>query len=409
MEEFSAAYSMIPKKQKKALARLGSDFVNATTGVQLYNSSKATKKRKRKKAKRKAIDVLNVGGMEMVKAQPMGVANYPYSIVSRDKGSSIMAGNALTTPMRQTYESLLQRYRVRHKEFIADISGSVSFSVASLRINPANSVMFPWLSRIAPNFERYQFKQLVFSLKTQTSTSTVGSIMMAIDYDPTDPLPVSKTALLQYEGAIRGAAWDNIDAYADVTQLEKECYTAEFVAATLADSRLNDVGQLIVATAGQADTALLSELWVEYDIELIVPQAGPMCAEQEVKYSHLGVYSASASSGGIPIMTDLAPLTDGTYCYGISYTSLATGYFDLFLYVVTSSVITANGNITINGVTSSLDFTSSTLDEGHAIVYALNVEISAGDVVTVGFDEGDAGLFGYVRLRATRVDPAIAT
>jgi hypothetical protein len=326
----------------------------------------------------------------------------------RRDGASLMAGNALTTPIRQSYNSILQRYKVRHKEYVADVAGSIAYTPLSYRINPANPILFPWLSRIAPNFERYKFKQLCFCLKTQTSTTTVGSVMLAIDYDPVDPLPASKAALMQYEGSIRGAAWDNISTYADKKEIDKECLTAEFEPATDADARLSDVGQLILATAGQTGTGAISELWVEYEVELIVPQAGPMCAEEEVRYSHVGVASGDTSSGGVHIMADVAPIM-ATYCYGISYVSLATGSFDIYLDSVTSSIITNNGNITVNGVSSSADHSQSSLSGLYASVAAKNIAINAGDTVQVLFDAGDDALFGYVRLRVTKVDPLVTT
>lgn len=72
--------------------------------------------------------------------------------------------------------------------------GPVPFSASDLTgvINPGNIKMFPWLSNIAGNFEKYRFKKLCFYLKSVTSDAlsttggsaqTLGECMIAIDYN----------------------------------------------------------------------------------------------------------------------------------------------------------------------------------------------------------------------------------
>jgi hypothetical protein len=410
MELYNA---LSPAQQAVVLKSMYDEAKGAVKGiVSLSRGAVKSKKRKKKvKRLRREMALMRYEAPQMargyVRKDPMAAIEYPMRRFDRGAGS-IMAGNALTTPMRSSYSSVLQRYKVVHKEYVAEVDGSSAFTPISYRINPANPILFPWLSRIAPNFERYKFKTLVFCVKTQTSTTTPGSIMLAIDYDPVDPLPATKTALMQYEGAIRGAAWDNVSTIADKKEIDKELLTAEFEPASDADARLSDMGQLILATAGQTGTDVISELWVEYEVELIVPQAGPMCAEEEVKYSHVGVLASDVASGGIHIMSGLAPIAS-TYCYGISYTSLATGSFDIYLDSVTTDIITANGNITVNGVSSSADHSMSSLTGLYSAIAAKNVTIYAGDAVEVAFDEADEALFGYVRLRVTKVDPSVTT
>jgi hypothetical protein len=233
--------------------------------------------------------------------------------------------------------------------------------------------------------------------------------MLAIDYDPTDSLPSSKTALLQYEGSIRGAAWDCIDTFADKTQIRRELLTSEYQPADDADRRLSDVGQLIVGSAGQPDASAISELWVDYDLELSVPQAGPMCAEQEVRYSHVGAFVSSVSSGNADIMTDLQPLLGATYCIGVSFTALATGTFDIQLFTFTTGALTANGGLTIAGVASSLDQTLENLAATYGMINALGVDIEEGDAVTIAFNSADEAILGNIRVRLLKVDPEVVT
>jgi hypothetical protein len=175
--------------------------------------------------------------------------------------------------IRQDYSGL-DTYVVKHSEFIQDIPGSTDFSVAKLRVNAADPVTFPWLGSLAPNFEKYKFRRLNFMLKPQAPSTTPGVIMMALDYDPTDPAPVAKADMLQYDGAVRVNSWSeqNMSLKSRGTR-----YNAALTPSDPADVRLSDVANLFLATSGQDSTALVSELWAEYEVELITPQARTEC------------------------------------------------------------------------------------------------------------------------------------
>lgn len=197
---------------------------------------------------------------------------------------STYAPTAMSTTIRQSYSRLLQAYTVTHKEFITDVYSSELFVVNLFRINAGNSLAFPWLARIALNFEQYLFKRLTFYLKTTSPTSTTGTVMMAIDYDPTDAPPISKAAILQYEGAVRSAPWN--DCACDINQKSAsripKYYVAPIAATDSATQRLQDIGNLFVATQGQANTSVsVAELWVEYTVDLITPQSTSNCLQQQ--------------------------------------------------------------------------------------------------------------------------------
>lgn len=79
--------------------------------------------------------------------------------------------------------------RIRHREFIQDVSSSTSFVNQLFSINAGLASTFPWLSQIAPNFEQYKFHGLIFEFRSTSanalnSTNTaLGTVILGTDYN----------------------------------------------------------------------------------------------------------------------------------------------------------------------------------------------------------------------------------
>lgn len=164
--------------------------------------------------------------------------------------------------------------RVRHREFLWDIVGSVEFAWDEFAINPGVPETFPWLSAIAARFESYKFHSLRFCYEPAVSTTTPGTVILAVDYDASDIGPETKTVALSYRGAVRAAPWDECAFIAQQDDLHKakSNYVRSGLAPSGTDIKMYDVGNLYVATQGQAAATAVGELYVEYDVELMTPQ-----------------------------------------------------------------------------------------------------------------------------------------
>jgi len=165
------------------------------------------------------------------------------------------------------------RVRIRHREYIADVYGSVAFAAVAYAINPGIATSFPWLSVIAANYESYKFNSLCFQFSTEKPTSVGGSLMMAIDFDANDGAPTTKSGIMAYHNAVRCPVWSQTDYVADKPDLNK--LLQHYVRSTTVsgtDLKTYDVGNLFVCVSGCADTTALGELYVMYDVELITPQ-----------------------------------------------------------------------------------------------------------------------------------------
>lgn len=187
--------------------------------------------------------------------------------------------------------------RVRHSEYIGEVFGSVNFGIAKYVIQPGFVSTFPWLALMAPLYERYRVHRMQFSFVTEKSTSTDGTVMLAVDFDAQDVEPSNKTALLSYSNAVRTQPWADVTYTCNVSdaQIFKDRYIRTAAVAS-SDIKTFDIGNFFIATQGCADTSVLGELHVSYDLEFRTPQLD------------LGVFASSgsnASTGSTGITTAL--------------------------------------------------------------------------------------------------------
>lgn len=180
-----------------------------------------------------------------------------------------------TAPNMTTSPGERGSVRVRHREYIQDVNGSVAFAVTSLPLNPGMSTCFPWLSEMAQLFESYRFRGLRFVYETQKSASTNGTVLMSVDFDAADSAPTTKQQIMSYEGAVRSGVWQECRYDAKPSSLHKfgpQKFVRGAALAANQDIKTYDAGNLYIATQGCADATAIGELYVEYDVDLVTPQ-----------------------------------------------------------------------------------------------------------------------------------------
>jgi len=165
-----------------------------------------------------------------------------------------------------------------HREYVSDINASSgtpsNFSVTPFAVNPGQPSTFQWLSKVAANFESYKFNKLKFDYETEAPTSLGGTLMLTLDYDATDPAPVSKQQAMAYRGSVRSAPWTpccHSSLHEDLSK-NKTYFVRPGSQPANTDIKLYDVGNLFVMSKGvtTADAAL-GELYVDYDVMLMTP------------------------------------------------------------------------------------------------------------------------------------------
>ncbi|QMW68953.1 capsid protein [Crucivirus-483] len=178
--------------------------------------------------------------------------------------------------------------RLVHREYIGDVQPSALFRVASYGINPGLTGTFPWLAQISDAFEQYRFNGLVFEFKSLASqffsgaaTQSMGSLIMATDYNANNPSFGSKREMENYEFCTSAPPTKSFVHAVEVSRSQNPLNVNYIRTGAPTDAdfdlRMYDIGKFEVATNGNQVPALgtantIGELWVTYDVELIKPK-----------------------------------------------------------------------------------------------------------------------------------------
>jgi hypothetical protein len=190
--------------------------------------------------------------------------------------------------------------RIREREYIGDIvsggvlvGGSTTFDNHSFVINPANSVTFPWLSRLAVLFDQWMPNGIAFEYVSTSSayngtSQALGVVILATDYDTADPAYASKAEMENADYACSTAAHESAihGIECDLSErLTRLLYTGEG-AGSATSANLHNLGRFQIATQGMSAAGVtLGELWVTYDITFYKKQVHNL--SESLPYSNL--------------------------------------------------------------------------------------------------------------------------
>jgi len=163
-------------------------------------------------------------------------------------------------------------------EFIADFIGSTTFGAGAstnatqYAVNPGQAASFPWLSQLAPRFEKYVFTRLEFYYKHEVTqfiaAGTIGKALIAYDYDAADAPPTSKLQMLDMDPHSDGMPCEDFVMSVDCREAFNNGpkYVRPGNLPGGADIKTYDAGLLSIAGAGNSDgTTKIGELHVRYE------------------------------------------------------------------------------------------------------------------------------------------------
>lgn len=193
----------------------------------------------------------------------------------RNSGRRVSQPSAKSRVIRNS--NPLKQINIKHREYFLDVDAyNEQNYLTILEVNPGLATVFPWLSGIAKNFEKYRFNSLSFEYIPAVGTSTAGSAAIAPDYDAADDnTTISKDRLLAFEDSVRGPLWSGFTMKCSPHNLRKVLYVRRDDLAINLDIKTYDNLQLILSRSAAADNPEVGELWVTYDITLITPQMDP--------------------------------------------------------------------------------------------------------------------------------------
>lgn len=172
---------------------------------------------------------------------------------------------------------------IQRREYLLDLFAPATspdkFTMsAKLQANPGLPGIGPFVAQLASNYERYRYRQLVFSynpvITDSSSTGKMGSVLFAFNMNAASEAFSTKQQMAEYDSAISVRI-------CDPCVLGVECKNSEWLfvrsgsVPTGQDLKTYDFGNLQIATSG-IDAAFSSisigELWVDYTIELEGPK-----------------------------------------------------------------------------------------------------------------------------------------
>lgn len=201
-----------------------------------------------------------------------------------EQNSLMSSPNGILDPPQVVNSSNRGGIIVRHREYLQDLNAQTSFTLSSLAINPGVYSSFPWLSQIAASYEEYEFRGLIFEYKSLSSdsvlssstSSALGFVAMATQYNPTSAAFADKKELENYEFA--NSAKPSCSFMHPVECKRRLNFDSHLFVRTGSvpsgqDQKTYDLGNFSVAIGGcQAASGVAGELWVSYEVEFFHPK-----------------------------------------------------------------------------------------------------------------------------------------
>jgi hypothetical protein len=194
---------------------------------------------------------------------------------------------------------------VRHTELLTDVISSLTpggFSAQILPINPGNATSFPWLSTIAQCYDQWKPLGMIYcfiSTSGDNATSqALGSVMLATDYDVTDPPYPNKAAYAnsQYSKTGKPSVCYYHPIECDPGQRPVEVLKVRSTASPSDNAQWYDLGNFQIASVGvPASLTTLGELYVTYEIALYKEQlpTAPATTLFESQFAGTGASSSN--------------------------------------------------------------------------------------------------------------------
>lgn len=275
-----------------------------------------------------------------VKAKPAARPKKKKNTSGKSKTVTVRAPIATQTSYKPSAPAISRggtSVRIRHRELIGNVVGSVPFAVVTtLFMNPGLSSTFPWLSSQARGWEMFRFNSLRLKYMTRTSTSTVGSILMSADYDSADQPPLTEQTQATYMGTVEFAPWKDSTMQFNMAAmnrtLDRHYLRYDAALPTGVDIKTYDPAVVYISAVDFAATGTAAgKLWVEYDVTLYTPQfVAPPATSTTAKTNPASSPSPTAPFGAMPLLdgnqiANIGPGPAGQGPFPINLQNLITG------------------------------------------------------------------------------------
>jgi hypothetical protein len=228
---------------------------------------------------------------------------------------------------------------------LSDVAGTETFASFAISLNPGLNNAFPWLSGVAPSFEKYRVHSLSIDYVHSTGLETNGRIYLAYNYNPaqTDPnFFESSRQFMQYENSIGFAANQDASLAINPRNIQKGGYAGDLMirqgplsgTSATEDERWYDMAVLYLGLSTD-DVPTLGTLYVRYDIELKNPTPTRIPNASNVRVAN--------DDGTVPLITETivqpffsSYLTEYSASSPVEYSSLGnedSGYNNTMTFI----------------------------------------------------------------------------
>lgn len=275
--------------------------------------------------------------------------------------NSLFPGGAVSADA-QIVSHGVDHIRIRFREYIRDVVTDPTtvgaFNVSSLRINPGNMALFPWLAPIAQQYDQWRPNGIVFEYKSTSSMLStninLGSVILMTEYDLNAPIPKSKMEMLNsaYAMEVRPTERALHGVECDLAQTPNAIKYVTLGTGNLAwapyanNVEDYDLGIFYFATQGSGApvSSVLGSLYVYYDITFFKEK--PMNGWS--LRGALNINYASANTTGVyinanPLQVANLPTTGGNGFYGYLANNVVrlpqNGMYQVMLYWAGSGAV----------------------------------------------------------------------
>jgi hypothetical protein len=260
-------------------------------------------------------------------------------------------------------------------EQVAIVSGTANFGVTAFSINPGNPTCFPFASRTAQNYERYEFQNLRFEYKPSASVfATVGAqgfvgVTATMDALQATPSSQAQSEVMYHSPVVETARPTGLTLPKEFL-LTKSLRERFFVRGNGilppgAEPHLFDCGQVFIWTNGQANTNQIGEFRVIGSCKLMNPvletSVNPPPQFNSSQFINSALTPLASTVGNVLAFADSTP---------------AHGYVNaLGIIQAGGSFVPQAGNYLVS---AEANFASS----GNSTLFQLSIQKNAGAITT---------------------------
>jgi hypothetical protein len=272
---------------------------------------------------------------------------------------------------------------VSHTEYLMNVTTTgTGFASAQYPINPGVPTLFPWLSLVASRFNRYRFNRLEFTYSDRCSSQSVGCVMIAVDSDASDALPVSQPEVESLEMVADDVPWKPISLRCNTQDLNASMpfhFVRVGVPSGTVDIKTYDSGNFILATTG-IPAGTYGEIHVTYDVDL----------ESAILSDYVGGFltGVTALTSGLPLGTPA-----GITATGILPGTWSTTTFTFSQQFEGTFTVTCDGSpgAFIFGGTCTWLLLNTSPAAGATVMASVAVRASLGQTLALGYSANPGG------------------